>query len=331
MELDYIVSFMNENMRNVFSLPDRNIRSRINEIRIRKENFIVIVIKNSSYFIDSNGDIYDYPQKNCLKTSADEFDELFLSFCNYSVYSNSQNINKGFITLENGSRIGLAGSAVCEGENILSLKDITSMNIRIAREVKNCALGVLNFLYVKSFPSIIVAGAPASGKTTLLRDMARLLSSGFNNRYAKIAVVDERGEICAKYNSQKIDIGINTDVLSYFSKQRGIEIAIRTLSPDMIICDEVSTIEEVESIKFGFSSGIGFALSVHIKNREDLLRKPIIKTLLETGEFSYIILLEDKTYKPLIIDCGEIIDEICRRDDSYYFNNGIGNLSQWQI
>lgn len=322
-EIEYILSFMNDDLKSVLTLLDINILSRINEIRIRKESYLIIVIKNTSYFIDYNGDLYDYPTNCSVYVKSDAFDELFLSFCNYSVYNNCENINKGFITLENGSRIGIAGSAVYEKGEILSVKDIVSMNIRISKEIKNCSEGLLNFLYVNSFPSIIVAGGPNSGKTTLLRDMARLLSSGFNNKYAKIAIVDERNEICGKRGGKgSLDVGINTDVLTSFSKAQGIEIASRTLSPDMIICDEVSTLNEVKSILFAFSSGISFALSVHIRSREDLLHKPIIKTLLNTREFSYIVLLDKYTYKLEIIDAGEIFDEICRNDNSDYLING---------
>ena len=322
-ELDYILSFMSDNLKTLFSLFDRNIICRINEIRIRKDNYLIIVIKNSSYFIDWNGDLYDCPSNNCVVIDSDAFDGLFSAFCNYSIYSNSDNINRGFITLENGSRIGLAGTAVYENGKILSVKDISSMNIRISKEVKNCADTVLNFLYVNSFPSIIVAGMPSSGKTTLLRDLARQLSSGFNNKFAKIAIIDERNEICGKRDSRsELDIGINTDVLTSFSKAHGIEIATRTLSPDMIICDEVSTPDEVDSITYAFSSGISFALSVHIKSREDLLYKPIIKKLLETNEFSYIVLLEGRTYNSVIIDAGEIFDEICGNAYADSFVNG---------
>ncbi len=316
-ELEYILSFMNDELKSVLAQLDSNILCRINEIRIRRDNYLVIVIKNSSYFIDYNGDIYDYPGNYCLFIDGKAFDELFLAFCNYSVYSNTKNINNGFITLENGSRIGIAGTAVYENNEILCVKDIASMNIRISKEVKNCSDSILNFLYVNSYPSVIVAGKPNSGKTTLLRDMARQLSSGFNNRFAKVAIIDERNEICGKRGGKaSLDVGVNTDVLTSFSKARGIEIATRTLSPEMIICDEISTENEVNSILCAFSSGISFALSVHISSREDLINKPIIKTLLDTGEFSYIILLDNYTYKPEIIDSFEVLDEIRRRNNT---------------
>ena len=326
-EIEYIASFFGNELKRVFSVIDVNILSRITEIRIRRNCFLIVVIKNTSYFIDYNGDLYDYPSSCCVFIGSEEFERLFMSLCDYSVYSNAENLKNGFITLENGSRIGVAGTAVYDSQRLVSIKDIYSLNIRIAKQVKNCSEEILNSLYVNTFPSVIIAGRPNSGKTTLLRDMARLLSSGFNNRFAKIAIVDERNEICAKRTGDNsLDVGINTDVLTSFSKAKGIEIATRTLSPDMIICDEAATKEEVDSILFGFSSGVSFALSVHISSKKDLLFKPIIKTLLETREFSYIILLDNHTYKPEIIDAGEIFDEICRNDNSDYRFNRSGIL-----
>ncbi len=321
-ELEYVLSYMNDDLKKVFSLLDINIQNRINEIRIRKDSYIIIVIKNTSYFIDYNGDIYDYPSNNCVYVNKADFDKLYLSFCIYSVYSNAENIKNGFITLKNGSRIGIAGNAVYDKNELLSVNDVSSINIRISKDVKNCADSILSFLYVNSFPSIIVAGKPNSGKTTILRDIARQLSSGFNNKYAKIAVVDERGEICGKTGDcSELDIGVNTDVLTSFPKDKGIEIATRTLSPEMIVCDEISTQKEVKSILYAFSSGVRFALSVHIGSRDDLINKPIIRTLLNTREFSYLVLLDNYTYKAEIVDAGEIIDEICRRDNSDNFCN----------
>lgn len=323
--MEYIISFFEDELHSVFAMLDINILRRINEIRLRKENYIVIVIKNTSYFIDYNGDLYDYPGNHCVITDAEAFDKLFISLCDYSIYNNTENLKNGYITLANGARVGVAGTAVYDDGKMLSVKDITSLNIRIPRDIKGCSEGVLNFLYVNSFPSIIVAGRPNSGKTTLLRDMARMLSSGFNNKYSKLAVIDERNEFAGKRADKvSMELGANTDVLTSFSKAKGIEIATRTLSPDMIICDEISTEEEVDSILYAFSSGISFALSVHISSRKDLLNKPIIKTLLKTQEFSYIVLLDNYTYKPEIIDAGEIYSEICRNDNSDYLINHAG-------
>ncbi|MFR5876475.1 MAG: hypothetical protein ACLUFN_08290 [Eubacterium sp.] len=324
-KIEEVLSCMNEELQAVFNTLDINILSRINEIRVRRNNKLIIVIKNTSYFLDYNGDLYDYPSNNAVTVNGECFDKLFMCLCDYSIYSNMDNLKKGFLTLSNGARVGVASTAVYDNYGLMSVKDITSINIRIPGEVKGCADGILNFLYVTSFPSIIVAGKPNSGKTTLLRDLARGLSNGFNNRYAKVAIVDERNEIAGKQNDNlTMDIGINTDVITSFSKAEGIELATRTLSPEMIICDEISTIKEVQSILYAFSSGIAFALSVHISSRDDLLRKPIIKTLLATRQFSYIVLLDNYTYKPIIIEAEEIYNEICRNDNSNNIVNEFG-------
>ncbi len=324
-KLTDVLSYMPDKVVSAFNMLDENILNRINELRVRRGKPIAVVIKNTSYFIDNKGDLYDYCMSECLKMNSDEFDNLFMSLCDYSLYDNMENLKKGFITLSNGSRIGVASTAVNDENGIVSVKDIVSLNIRIPQEVKGCAEKILNFLYVNSFPSIIVAGKPNSGKTTLLRDIARMLSDGFNNKYAKVAVIDERNEFAAKKDTEmSMDLGLNTDVLTAFNKAKGIEIATRTLSPEMIICDEISTDEEVQSILYAFSSGISFALSVHISDREDLIYKPIIKTLLQTQEFSYIVLLDNYTYSPEIIEASEVLSEIHRNDRADNFINCTG-------
>lgn len=102
-----------------------------------------------------------------------------------------------------------------------------------------------------------------------------------------MSIVDERGEFGG------FSPGVNTDVLTGFGKKKGIEIAVRTLSPELIVCDEIADDAEVDAIKAGFSSGVAFAVSVHIRDAEDLVHKSIIKKLYLTGEFDYVVLLEE--------------------------------------
>ena len=280
------------------------------------------MIKNTAFFLSPDGEICEHPMHSSIKTSGEYVDKLFLRLCEYSVYSNEDNIRKGFITLKNGARVGVSGTAVISGGEIISVKDISSLNIRIPREIRGCSSDVLNFLYVNSFPSVIVAGMPSSGKTTLLRDMAHQLSNGFNDRYRKVVIVDERCELAGRdINGYVFDTGVNCDVLSAFPKAEGIEIATRTLSPEMIICDEVSRESEVAAIASAFSSGVSFALSVHIGCRNDLYKKPVIRQLIETGEFSYIVLLQGTTYKTEVIDAEEVKDEISRLYRSSAFDS----------
>lgn len=321
-----VVSYFDEDLSSVFKNMDISIQTRITEIRLRRNKPIVLSIKNTSYFLDYNGDIYDYINHSTVVCDSDTFDNVFMKMCDYSIYSNMENLKNGFITLPNGARVGVASTAVFDGNGLISVKDISSLNIRIPRMVRGCADEILNFLYINSFPSIVVAGAPNSGKTTVLREVARELSSGFNNSYRKVVVVDERNEICAKYNdSFAMDTGVNLDVLTGFKKADGIEIATRSMSPELIVCDEISTDKELDSIKYAFSSGVKFALSIHAGAKMDLYNRSILVELLKTGEFKYIIWLDGYSYKSEIIDGIDVLNEINRCDNNCFFNNNNRN------
>lgn len=327
--LQGVLPFLGEDVQAVFSKADKDILSCVTEIRIRKNNYFVVVAKSTSLFINDTGEITEHPDNSSIKATGDYIDKVFLRMCEYSIYANEEQIKQGFITLPCGARVGVCGTAVMNKGEVITLRNITSLNIRIPREVCGCSNNVLNFLYVNSFPSIIVAGMPASGKTTLLRDMAYQLSNGFNDRYKKVAIIDERGELAGKSETQNtLNVGINTDVLSSFPKALGIDMATRTLSPDLIICDEVSRESEVKAIAQAFSSGVSFALSVHIGNKSDLYNKSIIRNLLETGEFDYIVLLNGVTYTSEIIDAGEVYSEICRlhNSDTLNLHSGCGDV-----
>ena len=321
--LDNILEYFPPELRAAFEMLEAGICERVNEIRLHQNGYVLLIIRNTAYFLDYNGDLYDKPSSHCITVDSDELDKIFMSMCSFSLYSHMDSLKNGYLTLPGGARVGVAASGVYEDGVLVTVKDITSLNIRVPSEVKGCAGSVLNFLYVHAFPSIIVAGKPNSGKTTLLRDMARGLSGGFNGNYRKVSIVDERYEFSGKCGAGgMLDVGINCDVLTGFQKAKGIELATRTLSPEMIICDEIATQQEVASVIYAFSSGVSFALSVHIGCREDLLHKPIVKALLATGEFSYIVMLEEYTYRPLIIEAGEVYGEICRNDGADSVHDG---------
>ncbi len=276
---------------------------RLTELRIRRDKPLILVLGSKSYFITKNGKLVNHITSGIYIVENEELELIFKRLCNYSVHCEIDNLKNGFITALGGNRVGVCSTAVVNDGKLTSVKDISSLNIRISKEIKDCAKPIMNMLYINELPSIIVAAPPAGGKTTFLRDFARLISGGYNNSFKKTVIIDERNEIACKSSSGILaDVGINTDVITGFSKKKGIEMAIRTLSPEIIICDEISSLDEAEEIIDGFHCGVSFAVSVHAKNREDLLSKRIIKKLVSEGEFDYIVLLNDYTNDFEILD-----------------------------
>ncbi len=310
----------------ILSNIDEKEKAKINEIRIRLEKPITLIHETGVWFVNCNSKLMNYPGESAYIVSKKELNDCFSKICDYSIHSKNENLIKGYVTVKGGIRVGVASSAVVQNGSITSVKDITSLNIRVAKGIIGAGQPILNTLFVNSSPSIIVASKPSGGKTTVLRDMARLLSSGFNSRYRRVSIIDERNEIAGKYNGGFVfDVGLNTDVLTGFSKASGIEIALRTLAPEYIICDEIATVEEANAINYAFASGVNFIVSMHIKNKESLFNKKVFRALLESNEFSYIVFLNNYSRDIEIVDCREVSNEIFRIDSSCNGNNSFGN------
>ncbi len=305
MALNSIIPCLSDGVNaSLAQLPAEVLKS-ITELRIRKNLPLVIVFGNRVCFITEQGKLMNHISEFAYTVNEDEFDLIFRRLCNYSVHCEIDNMINGFITVNGGNRVGVCSSAVINGGRITSVKNPTSLNIRIAKEIKNCAKPVLNMLYINKLPSIIVAAPPGGGKTTFLRDFARLLSGGFNNNYRKVCIIDERNEIsCCTSSGDFADIGPNTDVVCGFPKAMGIENAVRSLSPEMIVCDEISSLKEIEAMKNGFLSGAAFAVSVHAGSMRQLMNKKLLHDLVDTGEFEYIVFLKKYTDEFEITEVG---------------------------
>jgi len=176
------------------------------------------------------------------KTNSEDIRRVLENFSNNSIYSVQDEINSGFITVQGGHRIGITGTCVFEKETIKNIKYISSLNIRVAREVKGCSNEILKrIMKNQKFENTLILSPPGCGKTTLIRDMIRQLSNGNNMSQAyQIGLVDERAEIAAMYKGiPQNEIGKRTDVMNHCKKEIGMKLLIRSMGPQIVATDEI--------------------------------------------------------------------------------------------
>ncbi len=271
------------------------------EIRLRASCPMVLIFADKMQFITESGRLTSFFGNDLITTDAECIKTVFNQMCRFSVYSLTDNITNGFITLSNGCRVGVYGTAITADGKINSVRNIKGLNIRISGRYDGVS-SKLASIYEKKRANILICGPPSSGKTTVLKDLCRLLSDTLNY---KIAAVDERGELSADY------LGYNTDVLTEYPKASGIQIAVRTLSPDIVICDEVGKTEEVKSVIEGLNSGVSFAMSIHCNSEEELRKKEQYILLRESCCLDYIVFLKEKSMISQIFTAKELEDANC--------------------
>ena len=234
---------------------------------------------------------------NAYVVTKEDIEQTFQIICKYSIHSFMDDIKKGFITLRGGHRVGIVGKAIVEEGKVENIKHISSLNIRISKEVKNCSDKVMNHI-IKSPTTInntIIISPPQCGKTTLLRDIVRNLSNGsdkFNFKGVKVALIDERNEIAGSYlGIPQMDVGIRTDIIETCPKDMGIIMVLRSMSPNVIVTDEIGTEKDIKALYTALNGGVGLITTVHGDSIEDIRNRKELKNLLDEELFKKVILL----------------------------------------
>lgn len=227
------------------------------------------------------------------KTSKLELEQTVLRLCNHSVYSVESSLKNGFITSQQGERVGICGEVVTNGEQIISIKNFTSLSIRFPHVVYGCSDLYVSTL--KEAKSCLVVSPPFHGKTTFIRDLAKSYSDKF---FLNVLYVDERDELCG---GGHFNIGEFADVLRFSNKSFGFLNGVRAYNPDVIVCDEIMDEADCKSVEFAVNSGVKVIASAHSNSLKNLLKKQYLSAIIKENTFDDIILLDNfkiaKIYK----------------------------------
>lgn len=271
--------------------------AEINEIRMRAEKPVIVVKGRKEFFLKADGSFIE-DKKEAESISQRDLEMILNHICNYSIYAYEDEVRQGFLTVQGGHRIGIAGQAVMRKENeVKTMKYIRFLNIRISHQIIGTADKILPFLYERDVPcNVLLISMPAVGKTTLLRDIIRQLSDG--NEYGTgvtVGVVDERSELAGCFQGiPQNDLGIRTDVLDACPKETGMMLLLRSMSPRVIAVDEIGTRGDEEMIRQVIRCGVRVIATIHGGGLEDLQNNAIGKQLLEEEIFDRYIVLERK-------------------------------------
>ncbi|MCD7846816.1 MAG: Flp pilus assembly complex ATPase component TadA [Oscillospiraceae bacterium] len=268
----------------------------INEIRLRLGKHVSVSTTNGNQFITETGELTD-DSTFSLMTESSDIEYAFKNAFSYSLHSYSKELSMGYITVGNGNRVGICGTAVTNASdfrNVETIKYISSINIRIAREKRGFAEKLIN--RCQGPVGILIIGAPATGKTTLLRDVTRILGSR-----CRVSLIDEQNEISATHRDiAQNDIGELTDVFVGYPKHIGISTAVRVMSPDVLVVDEIGSDKELKALEFALHSGVTLITAVHSESLEEAVMKRIVRALLRENAFQYVAVL-NKNYEYEIV------------------------------
>ena len=257
----------------------------INEIRMRADKPIVLQIGGKRIFLGENGVTSNI--KDAIYASKIMVEDVIFRASECSLYSVNEQIKKGFIVTEGGIRLGLGGDIIEENGQIKTMTNYSSVNIRLPHEIRNCSLSTFDYLVnVNGVMNTLVVSPPGAGKTTFLRDLIYQLSE--RNYAYNVLVLDERGELDI---GQKGCIGSFSDKISFARKSIGFENGIRSLSPNIIVTDELGQKEDIDAILYAINSGVKIFASIHSDSLENLSKKPFFKPILAEKVFQRYVLL----------------------------------------
>jgi len=269
--LDYLISLLPRDIKVYLEeyLHDNNNIS-IDEIRLHANSYLCLIssfrnIRTSLYITQSH------------------IEETLLSFCKGSIYSHFNTIKEGYLSVGQGIRVGISGKATIQDGNVTGISDFNSLNIRMPKRISGAGDYLFDLLKNESFTSsVILYSAPGIGKTSILRELICKLS--YMDEPIRVSVIDSREELISG-----IEDDISVDFFLSYPKEKAITFATRTMTPQIIICDEISTIYEAHSILNSVNCGVSFIATTHASTIDELKNKDILIPLFQRNVFKYAV------------------------------------------
>ncbi|NEW06222.1 stage III sporulation protein AA [Paenibacillus sp. SYP-B3998] len=299
--LDSIISLLPHSLRLILSRLPSNVQASVEEIRVRESRPLEISYDDRYAFLDAQGQMVK-KEAEAYKPTHQDCISLLEQLTNHSLYTYEEELRRGYITIVGGHRVGLAGRTILEQGRVKQIRDVSSFNIRIARDIEGVGKAIVPFLYdplVQNIHHTLIISSPQQGKTTLVRDLARLVSRGdwgvigSAQTGRKVGIVDERSELAACVKGvPKFDMGPRTDILDGCPKAEGMMMMIRSLSPEVLVVDEIGRPEDAIAIHEALHAGIRVMATAHGSDYEDVRLRPVLKLLMEEGVFNRYVILD---------------------------------------
>jgi stage III sporulation protein AA len=293
-----ILQFISLEIRKVLQNTGIQRLKHMEEIRLRAGRPLMIQNYEGNWFVGTDSSLRKVDKDSYIVEQGEIRKTLELISEN-SIYAYQEEIRRGYITLKGGHRVGIVGKAVMEDGYVKNIKDISGLNIRISKEVPGCSTEAIKYILngKNNIFNTLIISPPQCGKTTMLRDMARILSNGSTKLGMpglRIGIVDERSEIAACYKGiPQNDVGVQSDILDGCPKSVGMTMMIRSMSPQVIITDEIGDYGDKNAVMSVLNAGIKILTSAHGYNVSELKSRREVLSLIEENAFERFIVLSN--------------------------------------